>query len=565
MKAQSKTNFSDFGTRFIAYFIDSILLFFLSYALSYFFVYTSLNTIQFLFLNWTILTLVFSIYEVYFTSIFGGTIGKLFMRCKVIDSDGNKLTLLLSLKRYLSKIISSLAFFIGYLMILWDAEKQGLHDKIAKTYVIQDEKSKISKYIKKAAIIITIILIAGYLVYAISSIAYMFSLGYSLGSRQSSINSMNDVFDTCDTKLFWIRGSCFSFLVKQSDSLNLSNQLNICSSLKSNENANCLSQIAVQELDSSICKESHTDYGKRLCLKIYNSTAYLDGRKYGKSDYDNAKRIYDSFDTNFEDLFLSFQKIHARLESNWELDLYTSVNVNKSYAYLGEIAAETEKGLEKTMLINKSIYELRHFSLDDESLEKLMKLEEVNNRYISALNHIKRIEEGNRKLTAFLSLEGQIKNKNDKIGSFIDDVYSYIDYEKYDDALTVLSKARQLNKEVLDLRAQEKKEFTSLNTEFVDKLWQIEEVYIDYLDALEEDIISLKNNPSMSPSLRFINSDRLNSLYNELYLEESEYNEYLDTWAQDNIFYFQDIEEDLLIEADSGYNKVMEEFDLNFK
>jgi uncharacterized RDD family membrane protein YckC len=41
------------------------------------------------------------------------------------------------LREIIGKIVSSIILFIGYLMILWDGKKQGLHDKIAGTVVIK--------------------------------------------------------------------------------------------------------------------------------------------------------------------------------------------------------------------------------------------------------------------------------------------------------------------------------------------------------------------------------------------------------------------------------------------
>jgi uncharacterized RDD family membrane protein YckC len=57
---------------------------------------------------------------------------------KVIRTDGSPVTYGRAvLREVLGKFISSLLFGIGYLMVIFDNQKQGLHDKMADTYVIK--------------------------------------------------------------------------------------------------------------------------------------------------------------------------------------------------------------------------------------------------------------------------------------------------------------------------------------------------------------------------------------------------------------------------------------------
>ncbi len=68
----------------------------------------------------------------------GQTLGKKALGIKVIDAQGNVPSMMtLFLREVVGKMISSLILFIGFLMIIWDAKKQGLHDKIAGTFVIK--------------------------------------------------------------------------------------------------------------------------------------------------------------------------------------------------------------------------------------------------------------------------------------------------------------------------------------------------------------------------------------------------------------------------------------------
>lgn len=69
------------------------------------------------------------------TSELQGTLGKLAVGIKVCDKSGNRITFANSLGRTFSKFISFMIFCIGFMMVGWDDRKQGLHDKIADTYV----------------------------------------------------------------------------------------------------------------------------------------------------------------------------------------------------------------------------------------------------------------------------------------------------------------------------------------------------------------------------------------------------------------------------------------------
>ena len=67
----------------------------------------------------------------------GQTIGMIPLKIRVITTDGKSLTWLRSLWRYIAFTIS-LFSVIGMVWILFDPKSQGLHDKLAKTFVIKD-------------------------------------------------------------------------------------------------------------------------------------------------------------------------------------------------------------------------------------------------------------------------------------------------------------------------------------------------------------------------------------------------------------------------------------------
>ena len=65
------------------------------------------------------------------------TLGKLAVGIKVTDMDGNRISFLNATGRYFGKIISGMIFMIGYIMIIFTAKKQGLHDIMAGTLVVR--------------------------------------------------------------------------------------------------------------------------------------------------------------------------------------------------------------------------------------------------------------------------------------------------------------------------------------------------------------------------------------------------------------------------------------------
>jgi uncharacterized RDD family membrane protein YckC len=80
-------------------------------------------------------------YETIFIGLLGTTPGKMAFGLVVIDEKGRyPIGLVRAFLRFIGKIISGLIIFIGFLLIIVDDKKRGLHDKIASTYVVYKEK-----------------------------------------------------------------------------------------------------------------------------------------------------------------------------------------------------------------------------------------------------------------------------------------------------------------------------------------------------------------------------------------------------------------------------------------
>jgi uncharacterized RDD family membrane protein YckC len=89
--------------------------------------------------NSLFITQIFSIlFYLFFWTKGGQTPGKMAMGVRIVKADGSKINFGRALLRYFGYLVDfPLTIGIGYFWIAWDRKKQGLHDKIAGTYVIK--------------------------------------------------------------------------------------------------------------------------------------------------------------------------------------------------------------------------------------------------------------------------------------------------------------------------------------------------------------------------------------------------------------------------------------------
>jgi len=146
--SRAKFNLADFWLRLGAFLIDVLFIFIVYLVSVNLFVkllaYINIKheiSILSMFLTFLLYISSFLLFTILYYSIFEsskhqGTLGKIAIKIKVVDKEGNRLSFAHALGRNLSKILSSLIFYVGYLMVLWTKEKQALHDYLANTYVI---------------------------------------------------------------------------------------------------------------------------------------------------------------------------------------------------------------------------------------------------------------------------------------------------------------------------------------------------------------------------------------------------------------------------------------------
>lgn len=123
--------YASFWQRFAASFLDGIILIVVNWLLAA--VLKSITDQA----SW-LGTIIGWAYSVYFIGSQGATPGKKVLNIKVVKADDSALTYGDAvLREVIGKLVSAITLGIGFLWMLWDPNKQTLHDKIAKTYVVK--------------------------------------------------------------------------------------------------------------------------------------------------------------------------------------------------------------------------------------------------------------------------------------------------------------------------------------------------------------------------------------------------------------------------------------------
>lgn len=129
------------GARFGAFLIDWFLITFATGLVGSLFGFGSVSMVDGSYSSnvsgWA--TLIIFAYYVIMDVQVGTTLGKMAFKLKVVDVEtGKKLGWAQAiLREVVGKFVSGAILGIGYLWILWDKDRQGLHDKIGKSYVVK--------------------------------------------------------------------------------------------------------------------------------------------------------------------------------------------------------------------------------------------------------------------------------------------------------------------------------------------------------------------------------------------------------------------------------------------
>lgn len=78
----------------------------------------------------------YPLYLIFFWVLAGQTLGKYVMGAKIVPIDGQRMTLPRAIRRLFGYFVNLWTLGLGFLWIAVDDQRQGLHDIIARTYVI---------------------------------------------------------------------------------------------------------------------------------------------------------------------------------------------------------------------------------------------------------------------------------------------------------------------------------------------------------------------------------------------------------------------------------------------
>ena len=93
-------------------------------------------------------------------SKFQATPGKFYMGLAVTTVEGERITLLRSLIRSASKVLSFWSFGLGYLLMLGTWKHQALHDKVAQTIVVDTLRGSFMKFLEAVVVSLVVLLVS---------------------------------------------------------------------------------------------------------------------------------------------------------------------------------------------------------------------------------------------------------------------------------------------------------------------------------------------------------------------------------------------------------------------
>lgn len=141
-------SFASFKLRLLAY-VNDVNVFLIFHVIFWFYMASATNLVQlgYSFLLYLTLVLIPSFligalfYNPWLTTNLGGTLGKLLTGLEVVDENNQRLNYKRSFFRYtIGYGFSSIFFFLGFLSVIKDPNKQGWHDKAVGSYVIVKRK-----------------------------------------------------------------------------------------------------------------------------------------------------------------------------------------------------------------------------------------------------------------------------------------------------------------------------------------------------------------------------------------------------------------------------------------
>ncbi|WP_425390274.1 RDD family protein [Ekhidna sp.] len=125
--------YADFWKRLLAHNIDLLPILFLFYVITIFFPSPEYDYL-------IVGSVYFGYYILFESSKLRATPGKLLIKIRIVNDDKSRSSIIQVTLRNLSKVLSLLICFGGFIMIFFDKKNRALHDYIGGTVVLFDEE-----------------------------------------------------------------------------------------------------------------------------------------------------------------------------------------------------------------------------------------------------------------------------------------------------------------------------------------------------------------------------------------------------------------------------------------
>lgn len=133
--------YAGFGIRFGAKFLDGLILWVVNFLLSLMIGFALPKSSPQVAVASSVIMLILQFgigagYSGFFLGKYRATLGKMACGLVVVTPEGEQISVMRGVGRYFAEILSSMILMIGYLMVLFDAEKRALHDRVCNTRVV---------------------------------------------------------------------------------------------------------------------------------------------------------------------------------------------------------------------------------------------------------------------------------------------------------------------------------------------------------------------------------------------------------------------------------------------